>query len=300
MNLLIVNVYIRPNIPAMKKPILSLPCSQRIEDLKNNRPGYHCSLCEKNISDFRSKTNDEILKTIQDAPGKVCGIFSPSQTEYNVAQVFLPKLKQTVGLSLMGILGFMGPALLSSCDSNSPDQQAVKLDAFKKLKFPMNLNGALFDKKTNKPIPHAFVELQQHGKTILKARSDENGNFTFLIQREDLRNEAFDLSFGAEGYATSNLEDFLLKGKNNPKRIRLTLQANPEQCITLRDYGYPAPGMMVVDGIEAPEVYPAPDVLGDVMMEPEVLPKDHPPHSTVQKPVKNSSASGKDSGKKPE
>lgn len=282
----------------MKKPILSLPCSQRIEDLKNNRAGYHCSLCEKSISDFRDKTNDEILKTIQEAPGKVCGIFTPSQTDYKISQVFFPKLTQTVGLSLMGILGFMGPVLLTGCEKDAADQQAVKLDAFRKLRFPMNLNGALFDKKTNQPIPNAFVELQQHGKTILKARSDENGNFTFLIQREDLRNEAFDLSFGAEGYATSNLDDFLLKGKKNNQRIRLTLQANPDQCITITNYGIPTPGIPTVEGIEEPIVIPEPEVLGDVMMEPELTPKDRPPHSTGQKSIKNIPPSRKDSGKR--
>lgn len=250
----------------MKKPILSLPCSQRIEDLKSNRPGYHCNLCEKQITDFRAKSNDEILQTIQDAPGKVCGIFDASQTNYKVSRVFLPKLSQSVGLSLMGILGFMG-SVLTSCEQEPADQAAIKMDAFKKLKFPMNLNGQLTDKKTHKPIPHASVTLMQHGKQLLQTITDENGNFSFFIQRKDLKDETFDLAFGANGYASNRLDDFLFKGKNNGKRIQLTLQANPEQAIKLEYCNITTAGVPTVDGME---YVPDPPLVGDVIQEIEI------------------------------
>lgn len=280
----------------MKKPILSLPCSQRIEDLKSNRPGYHCNLCEKQITDFRAKSNDEILQTIQEAPGKVCGIFNASQTTFKVSRVFLPRLSQSVGLSLMGILGFMGP-VLTSCEQEPADQAAIKMDAFKKLKFPMNLNGQLTDKKTHKPIPHASVELVQHGKKLLRTITDENGNFSFFIQRNDLKDETFDLTFGANGYASNRLDDFLLKGKNNGKRIQLTLQANPEQAVKLEYCSITTAGVPIVDGLE---YIPDPPLVGDVIPEietpePVIQQKDRPVSRENTSP-KTMGSKGKDAG----
>lgn len=248
---------------------MSMPCKMHLEDLNSGRLGYHCQLCDKHITDFRDKTTAEIVRVIQESPNKVCGIFSKGQTDYKTSHISLPRLSQRVGLSLMGILGFMGP-VLTGCEKDTPEQSAVKLDAFRKLKFPMDLNGMLRDHTTGKPIPHARVSLQQNGKTILETVTDDKGYFTFFVQRKDLRKETFDLAFQADGYFPDTLQDFFhLSEKEN--RVRLSVSASPALCEKIMVIENTIEvGDVVVSGIEAPEVLPAPEpplILGEPTIE---------------------------------
>ena len=251
-----------------------------LEDLNSGRLGYHCQLCDKHITDFRDKTNAEIIQAVKESPVKVCGIFSKGQTYYKTSHISLPHFGQSIGLSLMGILGFMGP-VLTGCEKDSPEDSAVKLDAFRKLKFPMDLNGMLRDHTTGKPIPNAKVSLQQNGKTILETVTDENGYFTFFVQRKDLRKETFDLAFQASGYFSDTLQDFF-QGKRPENSVRLTIQAEPAVCekVVFLE-GTSSIGDIIVDGIEMPNPIPPPPeppmMLGEPVIEYEQseIQKDH-------------------------
>src|SRR6218665_3581085 len=203
------------------KPIMTLPCKNRHTDMEKKEKGYHCKSCNHVLTDFRNSSNEEIQTTLRTSPGKICGIFHPGQFEYKVSHVQVPAFR-AVGLSLLGILGFLGP-VITSCES-TPAATEHKQNAFNLLKFPLHVKGSVKDEKTGKSLPHFNVEVLQHGKLIKTVKTDHQGNFDILIEKDDLDGEVFNLAIGGNKHKadtiTSNLNRFA-----RGKKVRLTIKA---------------------------------------------------------------------------
>lgn len=208
---------------------MSLPCKQSYERMQQRDGGYYCESCEKVLHDFRQKTNEEIHQVITAGPGKVCGVFNNHQISSKVSHVALSGASYRVGLSLLGILGFLGP-VVSSCESAPDNATVVKQKAFNKLKFPMVISGQLKDEKTRKPLAKSPVEIQQNGKTILEGLTDEHGNFELTVQEKDLKNETFDLIYQAKNHRADTLSKQQLKSFEKGRKLVLTLKAEAEKC----------------------------------------------------------------------
>lgn len=240
----------------MSKPILSLPCNQSHTQMEKRDGGHYCSSCEKVLTDFRQKSDTEIKQLITANPGKICGIFHNHQISSKTSHVALSSASYRVGLSLLGILGFLGP-IVSSCESAPDDATRVKQQAFNKLKFPMKINGQLKDEKTGRPLANSPVEIQQNGKTILKGTTDQAGNFELTIQKEDLRNESFDLIYLSKKHVADTLHQENLESLVKGKKLILTLKAEAATCRVTKGEG--------------------PDIVGDVIVEGEIAPDFHSP-----------------------
>lgn len=243
--------------------------------MEKREKGYHCKSCDHVLTDFRNSSNEEIQTVLQASPGKICGIFYPSQFDYKVSHVQLPAFK-AVGLSLLGILGFLGP-VITSCDSN-PAATEHKQKAFNQLKFPMHLTGKVNDEKTGKPLPFFEVEILQHGRLIKTVKTDKDGNFDILINEKDLDEEVFKLAIGRNGSKKNTITSNLSKFRN--KKVKLTIQASLAK--TLPVPGYVEPKVINCSAIEG-EIIP-PEPLGGVpAMPPEPTPGI--PFEAPSKPV---------------
>lgn len=238
---------------------MSLPCKQSHERMQQRDGGYYCESCEKVLSDFRQKTNEEIRQVITANPGKVCGIFNHNQISSKISHVALSGASYRVGLSLLGILGFLGP-VVSSCESAPDDATVVKQKAFNKLKFPMSISGQIKDEKTGLPLAKSPVEIQQNGKTILKGLTDEKGNFELIVQEKDLKNETFDLIYLSKNHLADTLSKQQLKSFGKGKKLVLTLKAEAAKC-KLKTGELPVQeitGDVIVEGEIASENYESP------------------------------------------
>ena len=249
---------------------MSLPCNQSHTRMAKRDGGYYCSSCEKVLTDFRQKTETEIKQIITSNPGKVCGIFHNHQISSKTSHVALSNASYRVGLSLLGILGFLGP-IISSCESAPDDAAVVKEKAFKKLQFPMKISGQLKDEQTGKPLAKSPVEIQQDGKTILKAYTDESVNFELTVNEKDLKKETFDLIYLAKSHVADTLHKQNLNSFQKGKKLILTLKAESVKCTVLKtgEIPPPVPGKIVVEGeIMDPE---PPPMLGEpaIMEEPK-------------------------------
>lgn len=237
---------------------MSLPCNQSHTQMEKRDGGYYCSNCEKTLTDFRQKTNTEIKQIITSSPKKVCGIFYNHQVSSKISHVALSNASYRVGLSLLGILGFLGP-ITSSCESAPDDAAVVKQKAFNKLKFPMKISGQLKDEKTGKPLAESPVEIQQDGKTILKGFTDEAGNFELTVHKDHLKNETFDLIYQSKKHVADTLHNQKPESFIRGKKLILTLKAEPAKChFTLGE----APIEINGDVIEGEMIdYPEPEIL---------------------------------------
>lgn len=232
--------------------LLGLPCKNSISGMSLEEKGYHCRSCSKHLIDFRSKKNEEIQQLIKQSKQEVCGVFHKHQVDYKVSTVTFSKVNQRIGLSLLGILGFLGP-VLQSCETPAEDVTEKKQHAFNNLKFPMHLKGTLVDEKSNKPMANAALNILQNGKVILSAKTDPAGNFDIIIEEKDLKSKLFDLTYSAKGHTSDTLKAQHITKIKPGEKIKLTIQASPESCTktigkSVDNVSIPVPGEPIIEG----------------------------------------------------
>lgn len=182
----------------MSKPILTLPCKQNLQTLEKRALDYYCNSCDKVLTDFRGKTDSEIEFILANATNQICGIMYPSQIDYKRSDLVIPRCQSRIGLSLFGILGLLGPVMVSCEENHLPISETnIKKEAFNTLHFPLILRGTLTDRYSSDPLGNSEVELIQHGTVIRKEKTNEKGEFEIKIQEKDLNNEVFELTLGS-------------------------------------------------------------------------------------------------------
>jgi len=206
------------------KPLMSLPCKNRYADMEKREAGYHCKNCDHVLTDFRNSTEEEIHSAIQANPGKICGVFNPHQFDFKVSHVQIPALN-TVGFSLLGILGFLGPVVMTSCESDPA--AGKKQDAFNVLKFPLHLKGTLRDEEGG-ILRNFKLQVLQHNQVVKTGMTDEHGNFDITIYKGDLDQETFDMVFGKAMVVNDTLPMNLGKFHSG-KKVKLTIKAETTQ-----------------------------------------------------------------------
>lgn len=232
------------------KPIMTLPCKNRHSDMEKNEKGYHCKNCDHVLKDFRNSNEEEINRALLENSGKTCGIFNRDQLNYKTSHIQAPVFK-TIGLSLLGILGFLGP-VISSCETVN-DHTENKKNVFNLLRFPLHIKGKVTDENTGKLLPNFNLDILQHGKLIKKTKTDENGYFDILITKNDLDEEVFSLAIGGDRYENDTLTTKLSKFKNKKVRLSIKAEASSERIC--------APGMIT------PVVIDENTIEGEMMIE---------------------------------
>lgn len=212
----------------MSKPILTLPCKQNLETLEKRALDYYCNSCDKVLTDFRGKTDSEIESILANASQQICGIIYSAQIDYKRSELIIPRYQSRIGLSLLGIVGFLGP-VLTSCEETSTQGHEIKVkkDAFDTLHFPLILKGTLTDNNSFDPLGNSAIELIQNGKIIRKEKTNDKGEFEIRIQEKDLNNETFELAYHSPEYFSDTLK----------KKVS-TLGTSP---LLLQLYAMPAP-----------------------------------------------------------
>lgn len=243
----------------MSKPILTLPCKYTLTDFEKRDGKHHCAVCDHSLKDFRNSTNEEILQAISQPGTKTCGIFYPSQLGSRTSS-FTTGFQRQIGLSLLGILGFMGPALLTSCDNAPPagPQDPIReQSAFSKLKFPLYLRGKLIDKNTKEPVKNASIRILQHDKTLLTGTTDKDGNFKIRIGQNDLSDTHFDLILHRYGYVNDTIS--AVDASKLEGHLRLTIAAEQEKGAVCK------PGeVVVIDAVSGDIAPPLPTIEGEI------------------------------------
>lgn len=228
---------------------MSLPCKVKHNELTSKDSGLHCTNCDKVLTDFRGKTNEEVVSNIQTAQQsgqQICGVFQRGQYDFKTSRLTFSAAQRKVGLSLLGILGFLGPVITSCSDADHTDTAIeTKQKAFNNLKFPMTLEGMLKDETTGEPLAFAAVSVFQNGKVIRRDRTDANGNFSIFLQKGDLLRENFDFILSKEDYKTDTLKAFSILNASCKQKIQLILKAAPEECLPTLGIPHPSTGTVL-------------------------------------------------------
>ena len=214
----------------MSKPILTLPCKQNLQTLEKKDLDYYCNSCDKVLTDLRGKTNEEIVRLITNSPHQVCGIMHPSQMDYKRSDLIIPRYQSRIGLSLLGVLGFLGP-ILSSCSDDGNQTSEIKITerAFDNLHFPMTLNGIIKDHHSSDPLADSYVELIQGGKVIRREKTNKKGEFAIQINKKDLSKNEFELAY----HSPDHFSDTIVQDSRLYKKelLHLSIYAMPKPIV---------------------------------------------------------------------
>jgi hypothetical protein len=251
----------------MSKPFLSLPCKYSLSDFEKQGDRHHCKACDHSLKDFRNATDEEIRQAVAESDGRTCGIFHPSQVSAKTT-TFQLGVQRQIGLSLLGILGFVAPIVLSSCDNsaetpiNTSMKKLLEDDAFSKLKFPMRISGQLRDEETRLPLPNAAIHVALNDTVIRFAGTDHEGRFEFLLNRTDLVGTDFDLIITRDAFENDTLKQAGKLGPKKLEKLTLTLKAVPQLEINCTEVdggigiNYPLTGDIMVQPPAMPELPP--------------------------------------------
>nr|WP_294859456.1 hypothetical protein [uncultured Fluviicola sp.] len=246
----------------MSKPILTLPCKQNLQTFEKRELDYYCNSCDKVLTDFREKSDSEIEFIIANATKQICGIMHYHQADHKRSTIVISQYQSRVGLSLLGILGFLGP-VLTSCEEASTRSHEIKAkkDAFNTLHFPLILKGTLTDNNSFDPLIDSEVELIQDGKVVRKEKINEKGEFEIRILEKDLKNEAFELAYHSPKNFSDTIEEKVSTVGTSPLLIELYAIPAPvmhiekinyslkESMIPLAMYGFYSPAITPSEAI---------------------------------------------------
>jgi hypothetical protein len=103
---------------------ISKPCTADLSKMSATERGVFCTLCQKEVVDFRDKSNQEIDQYTQSLNGaKACGIFNEKQVTHGKIGEAIKNIRQSsVNRYLKNVLAFLllGVMLMMNCTRKKP------------------------------------------------------------------------------------------------------------------------------------------------------------------------------------
>ncbi|GER60892.1 hypothetical protein ULMA_30000 [Patiriisocius marinus] len=223
----------------MKKAIhisIPEPCHEDWAKMTPTQKGRHCASCEKEVTDFTQKTDEELVKLLSNS-GNSCGRFKESQINREVklerksSQAFAPfAASLLIPLSLMSSL----TTKASSTDNkNEKTYKSIGIGRMsEKIKTQVTTTGVILD-RNRKALNNVIVYVKETGNTVY---SNNNGEFSITSLSEQT------IVFEKEGFSTETYTTI-----SRSQKISIKLLDN--QIIEPHTLGEP----MVMGGIRTPE-----------------------------------------------
>lgn len=237
------------------------PCKEHWSAMQASEQGRYCSRCTKNVIDFTSLGDAEIIRILQGSNDKVCGRFNTSQLNRNMHAATPHSDVSPVYKALAGAL------LLSATEANAnhtlPEQPATATEQIigdtivietpeaipilPSDSIPKVVNGTVKDARTSEPLIGCNI-IMKNGKITEGTTTDINGNFKFIIP-DELFNDTMIFEAAYIGY---NSEQFTVYKTDLYKRnvISLKLDMNAVVlggviCVQSREEEHPPWDMLL-------------------------------------------------------
>ncbi len=164
------------------------PCTQKFNELTSTPNGGFCQSCQKEVIDFATMTELEILSYFSRNNGKVCGRFRARQMKTYTQPVVYGRNRswKWLGLGAIGMVTLFPPSVFSLDRTTAPQTEiSANPDNKTPLKASIRrhiVKGKVVDAHDGTPLPGINVVLKgsTHGTV-----TDINGDFTFPIELEE-------------------------------------------------------------------------------------------------------------------
>lgn len=223
------------------------PCAENWDAMLPEEQGRHCLACNKLITDFSTKTDQQILDYIKANNGKVCGRFNQSQLDRNLVsneQYTAISMWHKVAASLLLFIG-INEASAKNISVNTPTIIIVesKSDTDKNIHRERSsakadsiiIRGKVVDEHTHETIPFAVIISEKHK---IHKMTDFDGNFSFTIP-SDIKSIDFEVRI--IGYETSFVSVNLSKYKtikSTEQNAEIVLKITSTQRVVMGDMVY--------------------------------------------------------------
>ncbi len=182
------------------------PCSENWQNMSASEKGKFCMNCQKEVVDFTSLKDEEIIRLIENSKGSVCGRFEtvqlnkPMQVSYNLRRPYSMKLI-VAGIVLLTVVS---PVYL-----NATDKPVVEVQQHSSFINPVEpakkdsvfiFKGRLLNKVDGTPVANVEVQSGEFSAT-----TDAEGRFELKISQEQAR-ELFFVHVYPEEYMYSAFE----------------------------------------------------------------------------------------------
>jgi hypothetical protein len=157
------------------------PCHEDWNKMTPKDQGRHCLSCKKTVIDFSTKTDEQIIKTIE-STGNLCGRFKTQQLNREIVLARKDK-NNYLSLAASGLFAFLafGNQDINAQDSpravqtNSVRNPNVKGKVATSILKPQKINGTILDVIGNTPLPGVNIVVKGTSRGVT---SDFDGIFS--------------------------------------------------------------------------------------------------------------------------
>lgn len=196
------------------------PCEEKWNNMQNIPDGKFCDLCSKTVLDLTQKSDEEILKILDESNGKICGKIFRHQSNRNPISSEKIIINQenkkgysrlvaglAIAASLTGIqthaTTFERPLIQISENKDSGEKD---LDKEKISDNDFIISGKLINSSTGNPLPDVEVTFITIEK-IFKVKTDQQGYYKIIVPDYHIKKTKNILHFDFGGY---NDKDYIL------------------------------------------------------------------------------------------
>lgn len=227
------------------------PCHEDWNLMSPKEKGRHCSLCEKTVFDFTSKTDEQIIKTFQ-SEGKLCGRFK--STQLNRELVLSRKEKNNY-------LSFVASTLFAFLSIGTQEVEAqgkpreLKVDNIKNNKVKGKIATSRFKQKEIVGIvTNSIDSLPLHGTSVfIKGKNPIENNGVKGAQAD--ADGIYKIKANIGDTLVFSYIDYVIEERviSTKSRVNVSLTKNQELSnsiikgtITTLDDGLPLPGVSII------------------------------------------------------
>lgn len=180
----------------MKNPIsikIDKPCHEDWDKMTPNEQGRFCGACQKNVIDFSTMTDNEIIAFLSEHTGKLCGQLRGSQLNRVIVQTKLTGSNWKLN-SAMTALMLIGGAGIANAQAPFPVPVPTNTPVVQKLRYPVcpkedspanqkvveknMINAQVVDTVSGEPMAYAKVQLAGTDNIV---QADSAGYFSMEI-----------------------------------------------------------------------------------------------------------------------
>jgi hypothetical protein len=196
------------------------PCKEKWENMHDFSGGKFCDLCSKIVLDLTQKSDDEILKILENSDGKICGRISKHKTNKEIIHFEDENFnyEKTKGYSGL-VAGLTIVAALTGLNANAKTTNSLpvqivqnknitekKLEQEKISDNDFIISGKLINSEIRKPLESIEVTFITKNK-IFKAKTNKQGYYKIVVPDYLIKKTKNILHFDFGGY---NDKDYIL------------------------------------------------------------------------------------------
>lgn len=189
------------------------PCHENWNEMTPTEKGRFCQVCDKEVIDFSSMNNAELVKFFKTSSGSGCGNFRQDQVEQEMKPAWFDKLFSKIHLNSVLILSFLG-GLFSVSSSQAQDILPNDLQGNSLTDLSLygdsiiyHFNGTVKDKK-GKPLVRAAVRIKYGERDITVGYTDSLGNYSINVPAT-LKETKFNIYITRYRYKEKVIEGFV-------------------------------------------------------------------------------------------